>query len=89
MSSVDVIQLTDSDMDEQTAKDAARDAKIDATVAEVVAQAGKKGQLTLSQCGQHDFNSPNYGKKVGWAAICADRHERGISRKQRRLRKQD
>ena len=61
--------------------------KVDAAVSEVVAAAGKKGQLTLSQCGKHDFSSPNYGKKFGWAAICADRHERGISRKQRRLKK--
>jgi hypothetical protein len=86
--SVVTIPLDENEVDAQTAKDAARDAKVNAAVGEVVAATGKKGQLTLGECGMHDFSSPNYGKKRGWAAICQDRHDRGISRKQRRLKKQ-
>ncbi len=59
-----------------------------ATVGQVAAAGGKKGMLGLKECGLHDFHSPSRGKLTGWGAICKDRHDRGISKKQRRLKKQ-
>jgi len=42
--------------------------------------------MTLSECAQFDHNNNLKGKLTGWGIICKDRHERGISRKQRRLK---
>jgi hypothetical protein len=47
-----------------------------------------KNQGGLRHCAKLDWNSPNRGKLTGWAAICQDRHVRGVSRKQRRLKRQ-
>ena len=41
----------------------------------------------LSGCAEFDFETGQKAKKTGWGHVSADRHERGISRKQRRLQR--
>lgn len=43
--------------------------------------------MTLSECAKFDKDNNLKSKLTGWGIICKDRHERGVSRKQRRLKK--
>lgn len=42
-------------------------------------------QMGLQECGQFDHQNGLKEKLTGWGIICKQRHEQGISRKQRRL----
>ena len=48
----------------------------------------QSNQMTLSECAAFDLKNGAKGKLTGWGKVCKDREARGISRKQRRLRKQ-
>jgi len=45
-------------------------------------------QMSLRQCAQFDQANGIAGRLTGWGKICRERHIKGISRKQIRLRKQ-
>lgn len=47
----------------------------------------RNDQMTLSECAAYDHANNLKDKLTGWGKICKDRHERGISRKQRRLKR--
>lgn len=45
-------------------------------------------EMTLSQCAKFDFETGQKNKLTGWGIVSKDRQERKISRKARRLAKQ-
>jgi len=45
-------------------------------------------QMSLRQCAQFDQANGIAGRLTGWGKICRERHIKGISRKQIRVRKQ-
>jgi hypothetical protein len=47
----------------------------------------KYNDFTLSQCAKFDAETGARNKLTMWGRVSADRHARGISRKQRILRK--
>jgi hypothetical protein len=46
-------------------------------------------QMSLSESATFDHNNGARERLTGWGIVSKDRHERGISRKQRRLRKKN
>lgn len=47
----------------------------------------KNDKMTLSECAAYDLRTNAKTRLTGWGLICKDRHDRGVSRKQRRLLK--
>ncbi len=45
-------------------------------------------QMGLSECAEYDHKNGLKDKLTGWGIICKDRHDKGISKKQRRLKAQ-
>ena len=45
-------------------------------------------QMGLSECAEYDMKNNLRNKITGWGRICKERNEKGISRKQRRLKRQ-
>lgn len=45
-------------------------------------------QMGLSECAKWDFERKLKDVVTGWGRICKDRHVRGVSRKARKLRRQ-
>lgn len=44
--------------------------------------------MSLRECARFDHERGLRDKLTGWGRVCKDRHDRGVSRKQRRLKRQ-